>query len=67
MPKPYSTKRPRPVPAEFEQNFIDGGWRRVNLMYGKKPAWRYFTALGGEVLSAKREQFKAEKRQGVTG
>jgi hypothetical protein len=46
MLKPYSTKRPRPIPVEFEPNFIEGGWSRVNHMFGKNPAVRYFTALG---------------------
>lgn len=59
MLKPYSTKLPRPVPAEFEQNFIAGGWARVNQMYGKRPAQRYFTLSGPEKLHAARKAAKA--------
>ncbi|MBB5709323.1 hypothetical protein [Sphingomonas xinjiangensis] len=55
MLKPYSTKRPRPVPPEFEQNFIAGGWARVNQMYGKNPALRYFRVSGPERLSLMRK------------
>jgi hypothetical protein len=66
MLKPYSTKRPRPIPVEFEQNFIEGGWSRVNHMFGKNPAVRYFTALGSERLriarlAAVRKQREADR------
>lgn len=54
MIKPYSTKLGRPVPVEFEPHFISGGWARVNQMFGKRPAVRYFTALGPERLKALR-------------
>lgn len=54
MLKPYSTKRPRPIPPEFEEFFIRGGWSKVNQAFGKRPAVRYFTALGPERLSVAR-------------
>ncbi len=57
MLKPYSTKRARPIPAEFAQNFIEGGWARVSHMYGKNPAWRYWRALGGQSLSLQRDAY----------
>jgi hypothetical protein len=54
MLKPYSTKLARPIPPEFEPSFIAGGWAKVNQMFGKRPAVRYFTALGPERLSIAR-------------
>mgnify|MGYP004535177185 CR=1 FL=1 len=54
MLKPYSTKRPKPVPAEFEPNFVAGGWARVNQMYGKRPAVRYFQQSGPDRLRSAR-------------
>lgn len=53
--RPYSTKRVRPIPPEFEENFVDGGWPRVNHMYGKRPALRYFHAVGAERLAFLRQ------------
>lgn len=61
--KPYSTKRAKPIPAEFERNFILGGWARVNQMYGKRPALRYFTVIGGDRLSLMRKAHI--RREGV--
>lgn len=61
MLKPYSTKRPRPIPPEFEEFFIRGGWSKVNQAFGKRPSVRYFTALGGtERFGVERE---AERRK----
>lgn len=63
MLKPYSTKLARPVPAEFQQHFLEGGWPRVSHMYGKNPAWRYWRALGGQALSRQRDAFVKRQRR----
>lgn len=54
-PKPLSTKLARPVPPEFEAMFLAGGWPKVNQLYGKRAAQRYFTALGSDRLRAARD------------
>lgn len=53
-PKPLSTKLARPVPPEFEAMFLAGGWPKVNQLYGKRAAQRYFTALGADRLRVAR-------------
>jgi hypothetical protein len=61
--KPYSTKAwakmiPAPdVAHEFEQFFITGGWAKVNRMYGKRCANRWYIMLGAERLKAARARF----------
>lgn len=62
MPRPYSTKRPKPIPAEFEQFFIANGWTRCNNVFGKRETLRYVTALGVERLSAARHMRRTEAR-----
>lgn len=62
MFKAYSTKRVRPVPVEFERNFIELGWCVVNHMYGKRAAQRYFIASGPQRLRKLRDAFTAEQR-----
>lgn len=62
MPKPYSTKRWKPVPVDFEAFFIANGWTRSNVAFGKRETLRYVTALGRSRLSAARREFEALKR-----
>jgi hypothetical protein len=46
MAKPYSTKRPKPIPVEFQSYFLAHGWTRCNVAFGKRETLRYATALG---------------------
>lgn len=62
MLKPYSTKRPRPVPPEFEPTFVAHGWCRVNQMFGKRASVRFFAALGPARLRAARDAHLAAAR-----
>jgi hypothetical protein len=62
MRKAYSTKIVRPVPVEFEQNFVTLGWCVVNHMYGKRAAQRYFIACGPGRLRKLRDAFLAQQR-----
>lgn len=55
MFKAYSTKRPKPVPVEFEQTFVQRGWCVVNNMYGKRAAQRFFIASGPQRLRGLRD------------
>lgn|GEM_PF-1784452 len=64
--KAYSTRRIKRIPPEFEDNFIEGGWPRVNTMYGKRCANRWFVALGAERLKEARKQYlTAARSQGM--
>jgi hypothetical protein len=54
MLKPYSTKRPRPIPVEYEREFINHGHDHCKRMFGKRAAQRYFVALGPARLRAAR-------------
>lgn len=62
-PRPYSTKTwatmmPSPdVAKEFEQFFMTEGWSKVNRVYGKRCAHRWYIMLGGERLKAARVRF----------
>ena len=62
MLKPYSTKLVRPIPPEFEDFFVRGGWAKVNQAFGKRPALRYYTALGPDRLSLARECERRRQR-----
>lgn len=62
MLKPYSTKRPRPIAPEFARTFIEGGWARVNLMYGKRCSVRWFKASGPRELRQQRDAYLASQR-----
>ena len=55
-PKPYSTKKMRPPAPEFEAMFVQHGWSKVNRMYGKRCAHRWYLALGAERLKAERDR-----------
>jgi|LULJ01.1.fsa_nt_gb hypothetical protein len=61
--KPYSTKKwaammPCPTVAkEFEQFFIKEGWSKVNNVYGKRCANRWYIMLGAERLKAARARY----------
>lgn len=56
-PRPYSTKKLRPIAPEFEEIFIMHGWSKVNRMYGKRCAHRWYIALGAERLKAARARY----------
>lgn len=55
--KPFSTRRLRTPPPEFEKIFIEFGWPKVNHMYGKRAAYRFYLALGAERLKAARKKY----------
>jgi hypothetical protein len=55
LPRIYSTKRPKPIPAEFEAFFVANGWVRSNNVFGKRETLRYVTVLGRERLAAARQ------------
>lgn len=65
MFKAYSTKVPKPVPAEFADVFMRKGWVRVNSMYGKRAAQRYFIASGPQKLRALRDAYLLAVRSGI--
>jgi hypothetical protein len=56
MHQRISTKVIPPVPPEFENEFVAGGWRRVERLYGARTdrlmAW--IERSGGETLFARR-------------
>lgn len=56
-PRPYSTKTLRPPAPEFEPTFVQHGWSKVNRMFGKRCAHRWYIMLGGERLKAARVRF----------
>lgn len=56
-PRPYSTKTFRPPAPEFEDIFVQHGWSKVNRMFGKRCAHRWYIMLGGERLKAARVRF----------
>jgi hypothetical protein len=62
MFKAYSTKRPRPIPAEFELKFVEGGWAKVNCMYGKRCSQRWFLAAGPQRLREARLAYRSAQR-----
>ena len=57
-PRPYSTKTFRPPAPEFEAIFIQHGWAKVNEMYGKRCAHRWYIMLGAARLKAARDRVK---------
>jgi len=67
MAKAYSTKILRPVPIEFEDNFVRHGQEVCEQMYGKRATMRYRFAIGVARLSRLRRQFvEARKQTAVT-
>lgn len=56
-PRPYSTKTLRPPAPEFEPTFVQHGWSKVNRMFGKRCAHRWYIMLGAERLKAARARF----------
>jgi hypothetical protein len=56
-PRPYSTKTIKPPAPEFEQIFIQHGWTKINRMFGKRCAQRWFIMLGAGRLKAARDAF----------
>lgn len=63
MAKAYSTKILRPVPAEFEVNFVQHGQEVCEQMYGKRATMRYRFAVGVARLSRLRRQFVEGRKQ----
>ncbi len=65
MMKPYSTKRWKAVPPEFEQFFIREGWNRSNHAFGKRETLRYVRELGSERLAlCRKAQVRKTRGQG---
>lgn len=56
--KPFSTKRLHQPAPEFEAMFVEHGWSKVNELYGKRCAQRWYIMLGAERLKAARAEFK---------
>lgn len=56
-PRPYSTKVFRPPSPEFEAMFVTHGWSKVNELYGKRCANRWYIMLGAARLKAARVRF----------
>lgn len=67
MPRIYSTKKPKPIPAEFEAFFIAYGWQRANNVFGKRETLRYVTALGRERLAMARRAEGASRLPRIGG
>lgn len=55
--RPYSTKIFRKPAPEFEEMFIMHGWSKVNELYGKRCANRWYIMLGAERLKAARARY----------
>ena len=62
MRRPYSTKRSKPAPAEFDQVFVEHGWAKCNLVFGKNPSVRWFSERGPARLRAMRDAYLAGVR-----
>lgn len=57
-----------PVPAEFVQQFIEGGWRRIERVYGRRNdlVRKWIVLVGGERdLKAKRREWLLKQRSGA--
>lgn len=55
-----SSKRVPPVPPEFVQQFCEGGWRRIERLYGARNdlVRKWIALAGGEwELKAKRREW----------
>ena len=65
MLKPYSTKRPLPVPAEYRREFVAHGHDHCKKLYGKRAAQRYFVMTGPADLRAERDAYVAKQRAQV--
>lgn len=57
MTRPYSTKILRTPAEEFEPIFVEHGWSKVNELFGKRCANRWYAMLGAARLKAARERF----------
>lgn len=61
----YSSRRIPPVPAEFVQQFLEGGWRRIERVYGGRNdlVRKWIAMAGGEVeLKRMRREFRMQGR-----
>jgi hypothetical protein len=67
MRKAYSTKQPRPVPAEYEQSFVRLGHSACQQMFGKRAAQRYFLASGPSRLRQMRDLYLAAAKAVTSG
>ena len=67
MLKPYSTKAPKPVPAEYERLFVEHGHNRCKCAFGKRAAQRYFVVSGRARLRAARDAWLAEAARAADG
>ncbi len=62
----YASRRVPPVPADFVQQFVEGGWRRIEEAFGgNKNRHRVWIALaGGEIeLKQRRREWRAANRR----
>lgn len=56
-----------PVPENFVQNFMEGGWRRIERIYGARNdlVRKWIVMCGGErELKAKRRAYLVSRRRG---
>lgn len=49
-----------PVPTGFVAKFLEGGWQKVEAMYGKRAVQRYAAVVG-------RDRLKQMRRDAVKG
>lgn len=59
-----SMYRIEPVPPEFRQQFLDGGWRRVERLYGARTSLlnKWLVICGFEQVKAERRVAKRGRR-----
>lgn len=63
--KAYSTRTMLSPPPEFVGFFVEHGWSKVNRMYGKRAAQRYYHMLGPDRLKAARKRHKMTAAKSV--
>ena len=62
-----SSKLVPPAPPEFAQQFIEGGWRRIERVYGARNdlVRKWIVMVGGErELKRLRREYMAGRRKG---
>lgn len=60
----YSSRRIPPVPPEFVQQFLIGGWRQIERIYGgRNDLVRKWIALAGGEVELKRRRREWRERQ----
>jgi hypothetical protein len=67
-PRYIPTRAIPPLPPSFESNFIAGGWRQVERVYGCRDEviLKWIEMCGGEELYAKRREARRQVATAVT-